>query len=694
MPKLMRQSTLLELGIPSVLDIVKLGRMPITASDLIDEFFGPATKRGSLVISGGSGIVGSGKAIQLSSVLEKFNVPIITLDLPGSPNGLTEKHHALSSKLGLVKTTKIMTNIIRMHYDGKEFPLQLRKLNPRFFLEAIPEVLDIKKAHYQLLHDNFPGANIYSVTSGFPSQKLGVPIAHPSFPHQINKVWEIVDTQPSRISQLLWSLGMIPIPVDDRWSFVLDVLFCGLTLAGLRYHEVTNVPFWKIDKYVRKLLGANPFRVHDIIGAKGSNFLTWSCLHHLAQQYGDLFKPTRLLEERKGTGQNWYPLDHFRPLVDWSLSDLEEEVFRVHILGPFFQMLSILLKENRAGLVQINAIGELCANLRQGPLAYAHRCGSNDILQTVSQYHKQYPELKNHWYPEVFDEMVVSESGWQQLYVNAEHDGKIGVITIGREQYNTDVDNELNRAINWLLKEKIEKVVITTDFHLASQMLGADISEFFQALSNAEVGFSISYSWSKTARRLYDLFKVSIGFIKGKRCLGGSLELLSHCHYLVSVDEAIVGMPEVTLPVIPGMEGCHWLFRKTELKDWPNLLKLLLDGELIKAKETVPWLIDYSGSLDKVLEVIKKILGDETYIKQRCINSEPIKMIAEDLPLSCLTSELVNELSRKAIFDCILDSCNHSLSEALIIQSHHSANFMLTSLCHEGKIGTYLVKNM
>ena len=77
------------------------------------------------------------------------------------------------------------------------------------------------------------------------------------------------------MTQLLWSLGLVPVMVGDYWSFVLDVLFTGLTQAGIRYHEATNMPFWKIDKYVRQSGGPNPFRAHDTIGAVGSNFLTW-----------------------------------------------------------------------------------------------------------------------------------------------------------------------------------------------------------------------------------------------------------------------------------------------------------------------------------------------------------------------------------------------------------------------------------
>jgi 3-hydroxyacyl-CoA dehydrogenase len=140
---------------------------------------------------------------------------------------------------------------------------------------------------------------------------------HPAFPHEINKVWEIVEDKPSAVTQLLWTLGLVPIPVSDDWSFILDVLFCGVTLAGLRYHRTSNMPFWKIDKYVRKFLGPNPFRAHDVIGAKGADFLTWSCLHHLTEKYGALFRPTPELDERQETGQNWYPPNHFRPVVNW-----------------------------------------------------------------------------------------------------------------------------------------------------------------------------------------------------------------------------------------------------------------------------------------------------------------------------------------------------------------------------------------
>jgi len=68
----------------------------------------------------------------------------------------------------------------------------------------------------------------------------------------------------------------------------------------------------------------------------------------------------------------------------------------------------------------------------------------------------------------------IEDTEWQQLYVNAEHDGEVGVITISRESLNWDVINELNRAVDWLVAEKIRKVIVTGDFHMSTQMVGAD----------------------------------------------------------------------------------------------------------------------------------------------------------------------------------------------------------------------------
>ena len=689
----MRQPTLGTMGLGGVLDIFRRGGLPVETSALVDQVFGPPTDRGSLVISGAGGIVGAGKAMQLGSRLQPYDVRIVALDLPGAPDGVTRHYPGLVSAFGKDGAAVIVQNIVRLSYDGKTLPAELSRTKPRFLLEAIPEILNVKRAHYGLFRREFPEIAIRSVTSGFPSKELGVGIAHPAFPHEINKVWEVVEPEPSPVTQLFWSLGLIPIAVSDDWSFVLDVLFCGITHAGLLYHRASNMPFWKVDKYVRRLVGPNPFRAHDAIGAAGANFLTWSCLHHLAEQYGDLFRPTTVLEEHRRTGASWYPPNHFRPLVDWKMTEADDEEFRSWILGPIFQATALMLHEKRGHLSHINAIGELCAQFRDGVLAHMRRLGPDAVIAQVEAYHKLHPATaKQSWHPEALRAMDTPE--WRQLYVNAEHDGTTGVVTISRERLNQAVIDELNRAFDWLKAEGISRVILTGDFHLATQMVGADTSEFYPALRDAAAGTRLSAEWSRTARRLEDDFQVSVGFVNGKRCLGGMLELMAHCHYLVAVDDTSLGFPEVTLPVVPGMEGCHWTFRKSPREAWPKVLEMLLTGRSVRARDAEGWLIDAAAPRDEAIRIAWKLAtsGDPGR-KRRTVERGSLSGVPADLPGLAPADPAVAH-ARATIVECVRRSCDVPLAEALDVQARVSGEFMTSKECRAGAVGMEYAKTM
>ncbi len=684
----MRGSTLEDLGLGTPLDIFRNGRLPVSAEEAVERVFGPAGERGALVISGASGIVGAGKTMQLGARLEPFGVPIVALDLPGAPDGIGRQYKGLARAFGRDQADRIMDSIVRLTYDGRSLPSRLADMNPRFLLEAIPEILELKKSHYAMFRESFPGIAIRSVTSGFPSRELGVGVAHPAFPHQINKIFETVAAEDDGIDQLLWSLGLVPMPVSDDWSFVLDVIFCGLTNASVHYHEASNMPYWKVDKLVRKHLGPNPFRAHDAIGAKGANFLTWSCLHHLAGEYGAVFEPAQELVEHKDTGSNWYPPNHFRPLVDWQLDEDGLAELEARIVGPLVQMTSLMLAEDRAHFSHMNAIGEICAQLRSGVLALVRRLGPERAREIVGRYHELEPAAgEKAWYPEQLDRVGSPEG--QQLYVNAEHDGTVGSITLGREAYNWDVDAELNRAIDWLKAAGIERVILSADFHIAGQLVGADTSEFFPAFDDEAAGKAVSASWTRTARRLHDEFETSVGVIHGKRCLGGMLELMVHCHYLLAVDDASLGLPEVTLPVVPGMEGCHWPYRRVEGEAWARLVDFTLAGRPVKGRDAEGWLIDRSGSLEEVLSLAWSLAnGEETSVERRPVALGPLAAIAERAPRPDATGDPAVDAARQAIYDTVIASTGVPLADALEVQSKHSAEFFGTEACRRGIVGT------
>ncbi|MDT8341662.1 MAG: hypothetical protein RQ751_09145 [Longimicrobiales bacterium] len=690
----LRQPTLATLGLGTVLDIFRAGRLPVDPAAAVEAVFGPPGARGAMVISGASGIVGAGKTLQFASRLEPFGVRVVALDFPGAPDGIGQKYDGLVRSFGRERADRIMASVVRLNYDGRTLPAELDAFRPRFLLEAIPEILDVKRAHYALFRERYPDLEIRSVTSGFPARELGVGVAHPAFPHEINKVFEVVEDAPSDVTRMLWALGLIPVPVSDDWSFVLDVLFCGVTLAALRYARATNMPYWKLDKYVRKLIGPNPFRAHDAIGARGADFLTWSCLHHLAGTYGPLFEPTPELVERKETGQDWYPPNHFRPLVDWKLTGAEEAELATWIRGPLFQMTALMLHEDRAHLAHLNAMGELCAQFRRGILAEMRAVGPEGVSEAVAGYHRLVPEAAaSPWHPEAVADMTAP--AWEQLYVNAEHDGTVGVVTLSRESYSWDVDAELNRALDWLGAEGIERVIVAGDFHLSTQMVGADTGEFFPAVEAVENGLAITRAWSRTARRLHEDFRVSVGFVGGKRCLGGMLELLMHCHHLVAVADARLGWPEVTLPVVPGMEACHWPLRRAGAEARPRLLEMLLTGRPVKAADAVGWLVDHAGPMEGALAAAWRLAAPSAEAPApRPVEAGPLP--AGDVsppPLPPADSPL-EEAGREAILDCARRACAVPLAEAEEVQARIAAEFLAGPVCREGRVGAEYARTL
>jgi enoyl-CoA hydratase/carnithine racemase len=336
----------------------------------------------------------------------------------------------------------------------------------------------------------------------------------------------------------------------------------------------------------------------------------------------------------------------------------------------------------------------MCAQFTSGVMALARQRGKAEVVRIVEAYHRLHPEAAGQtWHPEAFD--AIGEAAWQQLYVNAEHDGHVGVLTISREAYNHDVDRELGQAIDWLRREGIQRVILTGDFHLSTQMVGADTRDFYPALSSVEEGARISATWSRTARRLHDEFETSVAYVAGKRALGGMLELLLHCHYVVAHDGASLGFPEVGLPVVPGMEGCHWPLRKAGAADRARILRMLLTGQAVKAADAVGWLVDWAGSEAEAYGVVWRLAsGEEKGLARRTLEPGALADLPApppDLPAAGSPSAAA---ARAAILGCVAAACGAPLAQALEIQARLSAEFMASDTCRRGAVGTEFAKTV
>ena len=106
-----------------------------------------------------------------------------------------------------------------------------------------------------------------------------------------------------------------------------------------------------------------------------------------------------------------------------------------------------------------------------------------------------------------------------------------------------------------------------------SFIAGADIREFENMKTEAEVADVVH-----TVTAIFDrIEKLSVPVVAGIHgfCLGGGLEFALACHYRIAdrEDGTRIGLPEVKLGIVPGLNGtARWLRQSGALNAMPNML--------------------------------------------------------------------------------------------------------------------------
>jgi len=164
-----------------------------------------------------------------------------------------------------------------------------------------------------------------------------------------------------------------------------------------------------------------------------------------------------------------------------------------------------------------------------------------------------------------------------------ENQGGITQITINRptklNALNKDTIEELHDAFNAANTDKKTKVIILIGSGEKAFVAGADISEF--ANFSEEKGEKLA---AKGQKILFDfvenLATPVIAAVNGF-ALGGGLELAMACHIRIASDNAKMGLPEVSLGVIPGYGGTQ---RLPQLVGKGRALEMIMTAGMIDAE--------------------------------------------------------------------------------------------------------------
>jgi len=138
---------------------------------------------------------------------------------------------------------------------------------------------------------------------------------------------------------------------------------------------------------------------------------------------------------------------------------------------------------------------------------------------------------------------------------------KISVITINRPQslnaLNAKTIQELSDAFDDLDNDVNIRVIIITGSGEKSFVAGADIKEFTD-FGQKEAEELARNGHNTLFNKIENLSKPVIAAVNGF-ALGGGLELAMACHIRYASENAKLGLPEVTLGLIPGYGGTQRL---------------------------------------------------------------------------------------------------------------------------------------
>jgi enoyl-CoA hydratase len=190
-----------------------------------------------------------------------------------------------------------------------------------------------------------------------------------------------------------------------------------------------------------------------------------------------------------------------------------------------------------------------------------------------------------------------------------ENKGRVQYIIINREArmnaLNKATIAELHTALYGAFHNPAVGGIIITGAGQKAFVAGADISEF-SGISAAEGGEIARQGQTLVFDMIENGNKPVIAAINGF-ALGGGLELAMACHIRIASDTAKMGLPEVTLGLIPGYGGTQ---RLTRLAGKGRALEMIMTADMITAAEAYQFgLVNHVESPEKLLLKAEEILG-------------------------------------------------------------------------------------
>ena len=207
-------------------------------------------------------------------------------------------------------------------------------------------------------------------------------------------------------------------------------------------------------------------------------------------------------------------------------------------------------------------------------------------------------------------------------------DNRINTISINRPNklnaLNIETFSEIDHAVNDAINNPDVRLIVITGIGIKAFAAGADIKEFIDF--SEEEAFDLSSKVNNILTQTIENSPLPIIAAINGYALGGGLEIAMACHLRIASDNAKMGLPEVSLGLIPGYGGSQ---RLPQLVGKGKAFDMIMTGKMIDADEAlISGLINYKTSQEELLTFTKQIsekilLNSSNSIKHviTCINA-------------------------------------------------------------------------
>ncbi|MDA0667352.1 MAG: 3-hydroxyacyl-CoA dehydrogenase NAD-binding domain-containing protein [Planctomycetota bacterium] len=494
-------------------------------------------------------------------------------------------------------------------------------------IEAVFEDVDVKRSVFERLSKNCKDTAILATnTSSFYVRDLVNAVTHPErliglhyfFHPAKNRLVEVIGhegTSPE-VYAAAWAsqeaIGKTPIWSADAPGFVVNRYFVPWVNEGVRLLGEGVANLATIDWAAKKAFGVGmgPFELMNVTGVP----ISMHAANTLGATLGDFYAPGQALVDFCATGErNWD--------LEGEVDESQYDAIADRMLGVTFYVASKLVDEGVASVEDTDIGARVGLRWPAGPFEMLNNAGierSRLLAEAVAgSYGLHLPKML----------VNAGSHGIPIELVSLNDVHGVGEVRFNRPATMNALDNTMLVQFDGKLQlaRATGKPFVLRGTGKAF-VAGADIKFFVDSLNNDN--YSAIAEFAGYGQKLFATLAggehATVSRLHGL-ALGGGAEMALSTDYIVASPNAVIGFPETSIGIFPGLGGSQRLPRRI---GYPLAKYLLYTGQMLDARTALS-----IGLIDDVADFAELDATCHSWAKKRSVE-------VRETPTACSNPKL------------------------------------------------------